>query len=403
MEANIEQLLNNLNNVNNLNLSEPILEDEVLETINEEDIDINISYPKVIITQKDLIRALNLCSSIVQSKSDNIVYNSITFISKGNLKIFSTNELSHFIMNISCIGDNSLDLVFSVPLVLLQKLTKLMGNKIMFFIKENRLYIRLLSGDLLLDIRIPEEHMLRIPVKEEQITETYEIPLGTLGRVTSSIYPILNTEIRTDARKISFLGDKAYYMSPYYYIESNIKTPNMSLRMKDAEFICKLYKFYPDKNIFISLVNSKVPRIQIKLENITYIFISGNASMDNLVASQIEKLVQPISIIFNFDRFNKIINLATLLPNSTGNIRLSIDESNLIINLMSNSGESTFNVPYELVHKTKNDNMITVCAESLKKLLASFNDSAKIGLAFTDYGIVLEKEGVKAILMHNVD
>ena len=47
--------------------------------------------------------------------------------------------------------------------------------------------------------------------------------------------------------------------------------------------------------------------------------------------------------------------------------------------------------------------MITVCAESLKKLLASFNDSAKIGLAFTDYGIVLEKEGVKAFIGYDLE
>lgn len=398
----IDKLLDNVTKmVNNTNLTdlEELDENITIQNQNVEDIKINIPNPKLVIYQKDLIRALNLSLSIIQPKSDNMVYNSLTFMSKGSLKLFATNELSHFTMSVPII-ENTLDLIFCIPLTILQKITKLMGNKVMFFINENKLYVRLLSGDLLLDIRIPNEKLLRLPINEDDIKESIEIPVNTLGRITSSILPILNTEIRSDARKISFLGDKAYYMSPFYYIESDIKTPNMSLRMKDAEFITKLYKHYNDKNIILSVIQSKVTRVHLKLENITYIFISGNAEMDDLVKNQIDKLIKPISIIFNFDRFNKIINLATLLPNSTGDIKLSINENNLIINLISSSGESTFTVPYELINKDNLNKTINLHAEPLRKLLASFNDSQKIGLAFTDYGVVLEKEGVKAILMH---
>ena len=316
MESQLDQLLNNLNKMNNLNLTEPLIEEEILENSVTEDINIDIPNPKLVLLQKDLIRAINLTSTIIQPKSDNIVYNSLTFISKDSLKIFATNELSHFIYNASILT-NTLDLVFCIPLVLLQKLTKLMGNKVMFFMNENKLYIRLLSGDLLLDLRIPNMNLVKLPINDEDIKESFEIPINTLGRITSSILPILNIELRSDFKKISFLGDKAFYLSPYYYIEASINTPNISLRMKDAEFISKLYKFYSDKNLKLGLVKSKINRIQLKMENITYIFISGKAEMDELVKSQLDKLIKPTSIIFNFDRFNKIINLATLLPNST--------------------------------------------------------------------------------------
>lgn len=316
MESQLDQLLDNLNKMNNLNLAEPLIEEDILENSVTEDINIDIPNPKLVMSQSDLIRAINLSSTIIQPKSDNIVYNSLTFISKGSLKIFATNELSHFMYNISTIS-NSLDLVFSIPLVLIQKLTKLMGNKVMFFIDENKLYIRLLSGDLLLDLRIPNMNLVKLPILDEDITESLEIPVNTLGRITSSILPILSTELRSDFKKISFLGDKAFYLSPFYYIEAIIKTPNMSLRMKDAEFISKLYKFYSDKNLKLSLVKGKINRIQLKMENITYIFISGQAEIEEFTKNQIDSLIKPINIIFNFDRFNKIINLATLLPNST--------------------------------------------------------------------------------------
>lgn len=316
MESQLDALLNNLNKMNNLNLAEPLIEEEILENCITEDIDTNIDKPNIIISQSDLVRAINLSSTIIQPKSDNIVYNSLTFISNQSLKLFATNELSHFIYHIAVIHNN-LNLIFSIPLTLIQKLTKLMGKKVMFFIDNNKLYIRLLSGDLLLDLRIPNSHLIKLPIDDSDIQETFEIPVNTLGRITSSILPILNTELRSDFRKISFLGDKAFYLSPFYYIEADIKTPNMSLRMKDAEFISKLYKFYSDKTLKLSLVKKSINRIQLKMENITYIFISGKAEIEELTKTQINKLIKPINITFNFDRFNKIISLATLLPNST--------------------------------------------------------------------------------------
>lgn len=124
--------------------------------------------------------------------------------------------------------------------------------------------------------------------------------------------------------------------------------------------------------------------------------------MSNLVNSQIEKLIKPISITLDFDRFYKIINLATLLPNSNSNIKLSINDNNLIIKLTSNSGDSLFNITFDLINEsTLLKNEISISSESLKKLLVSFTNTSRIGLGFSDYGIILEKEGVKAVLLHN--
>ena len=71
----------------------------------------------------------------------------------------------------------------------------------------------------------------------------------------------------------------------------------------------------------------------------------------------------------------------------------------MTIHLLSSSGESTFNLPYELINKDNINKDILLNAEPLKKLLASFTDTSKIGLSFTEYGVIIEKEGVRAILM----
>ena len=268
----------------------------------------------------------------------------------------------------------------------------------MFYIKDDKLYIRLLSGDLLLDLRIPNANLIKLPIYDFDFSETYEIPLNSLGRVVSSMLPILNTELRSDFKKISFLGDKVFFLSPFYYIESNIKTPNMSVRIKDAEFISRLSKYYPNKTVKLGVVRHNINRIQITLENITYVFISGYAEMDASVEAQLESLIKPINIAFNYDRFNKIINLATTLTNLTGEIRLSITDKDLVITLRSSSGDSKFSINYDLLNPITNTEVV-LRADPFKKLLTALSTTGNIGLALTDTGVILEKEGIRAILM----
>ena len=94
-------LLNSINLINTGDfLISPLDENEFITST--EDIDINIDCPNLVISSEDLIRALSLSSTVVQVKSDNVVYNSLVFISNGgNAKIFVTNELSQLVYNIN--------------------------------------------------------------------------------------------------------------------------------------------------------------------------------------------------------------------------------------------------------------------------------------------------------------
>lgn len=138
METNLEDL------INNISIPEIQIDSTLFES-KSEDININIDYPHFTILYEDLYKAINLSLATTQLKTDNSIYNSIIFISNNTLNLYSTNELSHFTMNIPLIGNNTLNLTFSISISLLQKVTKLMGKRVLFYVKDNLLYVRLLN------------------------------------------------------------------------------------------------------------------------------------------------------------------------------------------------------------------------------------------------------------------
>lgn len=403
MEENIKDILDATQSLRDLAMNEAEELDEIIVD-NNNNIDLNVDYPYLIFKRDDLIRTMNLCNKIVQSKSDVTSYNSISFIPKVSEKsmyFYATNELSHFRYKTELLGDinEMLNINISIPLVILQKLVKLMGNKVLIYKKDLNLYIRLLDGDLLLDFRQPDSKIIEFPGRVNE--KLAELSVYSLGYVVNSILPLLSAEVRGEARKISFTGEKAYYNSSFYYIEALINSPQMSLSFRDAEFISKIFKYYKEKQIQIWSVDSNLSRLFFKIDNIEYQFINSVNSISILMTQQMEKVITPIESLVNYDRLYKIVNLATSLPTSTGNVNLQYLDKKLQATIVSVKGNSDFKFSTELIDGVKLYNKeVLVKAETLRRLLSSFAGIDRIGIALADLGITLEYKGIKAIMMH---
>ena len=217
MEEDLKEFLEATQTLNDLAMKNT---DELEELVadNDSDIELEVEYPYLIFKRDELVRAMNLCNKIVQIKSDIVTYNSISFIPylpEKTMSIYATNELSHFRYTVELLGDEKemLDLNFSIPLVVLQKLVKLMGNKVLIYKKDVNFYIRLLDGDLLLDFRQPDLSILKFPGEVDE--KIADIGINHFGNIVNSILPLLNSEVRGDAKKILFTGEKAYYNSSF--------------------------------------------------------------------------------------------------------------------------------------------------------------------------------------------
>ena len=316
---------------------------------------------------------------------------------------YATNELSHFRYRAELLGDmkETWDFPISIPLTILQKLVKLMGNKVLLYKKEENLYIRLLDGDLLLDLRQADMTILTFPGDVSDKDKIAELKISNIGSVVNNILPLLQAEIRGEAKRISFTGDKAYYNSSFYYIETSIKTPRMTLSLRDADFINKLFKYYKNDEIQIFSVKSNLSRLFLKINNIEYEFINSINSISDIITQQMNNIVKEPEVMVSYDRLYRTVTLATTLPYSTGDVILKYNKDKLQTSIISNRGNSDFSFTTELLTENKlYDKEVLVRAETLRRLLTSFNEADKLSIALADLGITLEYKNIKAIMMH---
>lgn len=380
-----------------------ILDNDELIIDNDNEINLNVDYPYLIFSRDDLVRTINLCNKMILAKSDISEYNSISFIPVKDFKRINlcvTNELSHFTFSTEMLGsiENSINNSFSISLIVLQKIIKFMGNKVLIYKNENKYYTRLLDGDLLIDARPVNEEIVIMPGNIND--KIAEIGLDNLGGLCNSILPILLSDISSSYKRVYFNGDKAYFKSPFYYIESDIKTPKMILSFRDIEFISKLYKYYKNSKILLFNVTTSLPRLRLKVDNINYQFISSN-SFDNTILESMDSLMKEPEVSIDYNKLYRTISMLNSLPNSSNIIKLKYINGLLNLNITNNSGESNFNFELKkLTNRKLHEKEVTLNINIFKKIMDSFYGDDTIELALDNKGITIKNKTIKSFLLN---
>lgn len=382
-----------------LEIVNDVLELDSLNNIKDININLDISYPYLVFNSEELIKVIDLCNKIVLNKSNNVIYNSITLVpdlKHKRLYFYVTNELSYFRYNVELLGniDEMFSDIISIPINSLQKIIRLIGNKTLIYKKDNLFYIRIQNGDLLLDNIITNLDIIKFPSNPTEMIS--EVKISNLYNITNSVLPLLNSEVSLDNKKITFLNNKAYFISSSYYLESNIRIPDFTLSLKDTEFINKLFKYYKNDSILLFKTDASISRLYLKVGNVEYEFLYSNPNKSSLYINQMNALlIEPQLEIQLLDLY-KIVNLASILPTSTGIIKFEIKDD-LNITITTNKGDSNFNLKYDKISDLYKGEIL--CRASLlKRLLASFKQD-KIKIALSDNCIYLDDGYSKAILI----
>ena len=357
-------------------------------------IELSTEYPYIVFERADLVKVLNLCSKLIQAKSTSPIYNSIILVPVEECKslyFYATNALSHFRYRVELLGNSSeiLDENISISITILQKIVRLMSDKVLLYKKDGYYFVRLVDGDLQIDVRSVESNLVFFPGETKD--KLCDLALSSFGTAVNSTIPLL--DVKTGSNKINFLGEYMLFYSPYFIINSVINTPRMSLSSKDAEFISRLYKYYKDKSVSIFTVNTELPRLLLKLDNIEYEFINSNASIsDYFSPTNISS-----SITVNYDKFYNLVNLATSLPNSQNIIRLYPKNNKLGFSMLVNNIYSDFVL--DILEDVTPNVDIKVKADLLKKLLTSVTDIENLKIYLFELYIVIEYDNIKATLL----
>lgn len=397
-----ETLLNTLDIFSSLGLNEH--EDEPIDEDTKDDINLEVEEPHLVFYKSDLIKALSLGIGLVQPKSDVGILKSITLIpSIQNKRLYfhTTNDMSYFRYNVELLGDtNLINTPISIPLNIIQKLISLMGVHVLIYQKENLYYIRLLGGDLILDTAKIEPKYLTLPGRIGD--KLAELPINSIGKICKITYPLIQNDIRGENRKLQLTSNEAIYISNMYYIKAQLNAPELILRLKDIDYINRLYKNYRNEILQIFKVeDSSLPRYVFITNNTEYQTIISKPQISDLVKDQMNKLISDFDVEIDFRYLTKIIALANNLPSSTGKIGFKRTTSGLSACIVSKSGESCFDIPINTKYTNHVDKAFKyVNAEPLKRLVNALELVSDVKIAINDKAIILAYNNIVAVFMH---
>lgn len=392
--------------------------ESVTKALEEEGVDINldINFPRVIIPKTQLVQALSLASVVIKSNSSMHVPQSLTIIPKtdGVVSLFTTDEMNVFSCDVIT-GLSDEDLLkenVCIQATLLTKLIPVMGNYVLIYKNTdesdeenyNKLFIRLMGGDLVLGVQAAEESMLDQPMEKGELISS--VVLSDLDDIVKTMLPLVNLEARPSNQKITFVDNKAYYNSPIYIIKGNMNLPNLVLTRVDCEYIKRLSSYFKGASINLYKVkDSKVNRILIECGNCVYTFISATPSVEDRFKQLIENAEAKDVVDVKYNQLLRITNLAVVLTYSVGRIGFRYTNDYLEATIPSKKGDSFFKIDYSKkdTEVTESDKFITIQADQLKKLLQSFSNVQDISICIEDNMVVIKHDKYVAIFMHSLN
>lgn len=350
------------------------IEEEEINIEDLNDIETNIEYPHLLLKTDDVLKVIKVIGPIINLKSTRNIPKSLTlYWDEDILKYLITDDLSYFTQKVHLLNEsNILRETLCIPLNIIQAASKSFGKSILIYKKEDNYYLRLATGDLILDLVKPEEQLLKKPgVIGNEILYTSS---SSLGEALKSTLPILSCENIPEKRKLTFVNNSIEFTTGKFLILYEIEVPDMKISYKAAEFLkslCNLYSgalyFYEDQK------NNN--RIHIKCQDIEYTTFVGKDNITNDIGNFIVEKNKSTGVWVSMRDFNSIVTLASTLNYAIGSINFNINkEGNLVVEIPNTRGTSSFviNRQQGILSLGENNNSVSVLSKSLKKLLGSF-------------------------------
>ena len=359
------------------------IEEEEINIEDLNDIETNIEYPHLLLRTDDVLKVIKVIGPIINLKSTRNIPKSLTlYWDEDILKYLITDDLSYFTQKVHLLNEsNILKETLCIPLNIIQAASKSFGKSILIYKKEDNYYLRLATGDLILDLVKPEEQLLKKPgAIGNEILYTSS---NSLGEALKATLPILSCENIPEKRKLTFVNNSIEFTTGKFLISYEIEVPDMKISYKAAEFLkslCNLYSgalyFYEDQR--------NTNRIHIKCQDIEYTTFVGKDNITNDVGNFIVEKNKSTGVWVSMRDFNSIVTLASSLNYAIGSINFNINkEGNLVVEIPNTRGTSSFviNRQQGILNLGENNNSVSVLSKSLKKLLGSFyGDSIYINI-----------------------
>lgn len=368
-------------------------EDETLDYL-------NVEYPSIIICKDDLIKVLSIVQKLSQPNSSSIECSSLSFFPKWDLNtldLMITNNLTYFKMSVELLGDKSKELkdVFAIKVDFLNKIKPFLRDKVLFYKKDDNLYIRLIDGDLIVNYLVPSVEKLTFTSLIKELI--YETRVNSFCNLLST-YKSLQNDF-TD-KWLTFDGTKVCFCGSTYYAESTLKTPRMCLLFADIDLLVRLAQFYNDCALEIYSTESDIPRLHVKVNNIEIELLNVLSNIQPLTIETLHNKISSVSYSVPTAALNRIFSLGISVPGIDNDYTMKYEDSRLLVILKSSKGDSEFNlVTTEIDTSQSNTSCIKASLSMTGKILNCIN-SEDTQIALNTIYTTFVGDNIKAIVIN---
>lgn len=390
----MEELLNTLVNV---------------ERKDVKSISLDIEEEHIRFKREDLIKMLQLSSSIINLKSNQYVPKAITIVyDEEGYKMVANNDLEYLEYRFSILNtEKKLLDTLCLPIELIKSISSMLDEEIIIYKKDGSYYIRLLlEGDLYLELPQPEAALLRRPTSGyEPINYTtgfmgdINIVSGKfLGESLKALMPIVEDEPVLDRKRITFIDDRAYFASRKYFIEYLLPLPKMRISLRFAEVLKKISIAYEDDGA-IKFYKDKANESRIIIIGGSDVLFTSTVTKvpdEGKLIEYLDKVKEHKQLIVDKKDLDRVVNIAYSLPYSKKEIKLKFNKD-LILSIPMKTKITEFKIPCKEIGKAPSSKEITLSARDLKKLLDSFT-SGEVILSILDTCVIFNKKNLIGVL-----
>lgn len=356
-------------------------------------------YESFVIDKNDLLKVLDLTSKITRTNSPAITNNSITFILNWNqelVEMCTTNDLTYFRYKAQLLGRKFKCLTgsISIKVDLLNKLKGYYRDKILIYKKDDNYYIRLIDGDLLINVsRVNTSRLSFTEVKQDCLIN---LSLHSFGKLLNSYRNMMDDY---SDKWISFDGERLSLCGINFYAQTEIKTPVMCLLGNDIDMIIKMYKNYNSDRILSVYSTDNKAKLHLVMDNIEVEILNviSNINLNNI--NTLSSYIAKPSNIFQVYNMNRIMSLALALPELEKDCNLQLKEDSLLVILKSKKGASEFNLITQKTDDLSEEKEVLINANTLNKIISAFEEELG-GIALNKIYTTVCTDKIKVIILN---
>ena len=356
-------------------------------------------YKSFVIDKNDLLKVLDLTSRITRTNSPAVTNNSITFMLNWNqelVEMCTTNDLTYFRYKAQLLGDKSKGLTgsISVKVELLNKLKGYYRDKILIYEKDDNYYIRLIDGDLLINVSKIGTNGLSFT--EERQDCLINLSLSSFGKLLNSYRNMMDDY---SDKWVSFDGERLSLCGINFYAQTEIKTPVMCLLSNDIDLIVKMYKNYnSDRILSIYSTNNKA-KLHLVMDNIEVEILNAISNINmNTINTLSEYLAKP-SDIFTLYNMSRIMNLALTLSDLDKDCNIKLKDDGILVILNSKKGASDFNLITQKTNDLSEETEVLINVNTLNKIISAFEEELG-GIALNKIYTTICTDKIKVIILN---